>query len=267
MSDKVRMAELAGGEAREIYARKPVILLPMGSHEDQGPHAPMGDYLSAEAMAVRIAAAARKAGVETLVAPPLPFGGADYFGSMPGGIALGQETLRAVIRDMLACLLRHDLTRLIVMNGHGGNVQAVHDVTQEVFRARGVLIPSFYLWRAGYAALPGILGAEGAKKAAGHGAEPLTSIAWHLFPDLVRKDLVPGPQPVPEVMGLSVSGLGTVRFEDFDVQVPLEIAQSAPIGVSAGDPRLCSPETGARLVEHITGVGARFVAHYARIVP
>lgn len=267
MTTKYRMGELTGGEAREVFARKPIILLPMGSHEDQGPHAPMGDYLSAEAMAVRIAEAASTAGTETVVAPVLPFGGADYFGSMIGGIALGQATLKAVISDMLACLLRHDLTRIIVINGHGGNVQAIHDVTQEVFRSRGILIPSFYLWRAGYAVLPEIVGAETAKKAAGHGAEPLTSVAWHLFPELIRKDLIPEPHPVPEVMGLKVSGLASVRFEGFDIQVPLEIEQSAPIGLWGGDPRLCSPETGAKLVARITEIGARFVQHYAQATP
>ena len=85
---KVRMAELTGGEARVLYPRNPLILLPMGSHEDQGPHAPMGDYLSAEAVALRIADRATEAGTEAFVAPVLPFGGADYFGSMPGGISL-----------------------------------------------------------------------------------------------------------------------------------------------------------------------------------
>ena len=48
---KVHMGMITGGEARELYATNPVILLPMGSHEDQGPHAPMGDYLLAEKIA------------------------------------------------------------------------------------------------------------------------------------------------------------------------------------------------------------------------
>ena len=47
---KVHMGQITGGEARELYAKNPIILLPMGSHEDQGPHAPMGDYLLAEKM-------------------------------------------------------------------------------------------------------------------------------------------------------------------------------------------------------------------------
>ena len=94
---KLRLAEITQGEAKEILPRNPVILLPMGSFEDQGPHAPMGDYLSADAIAERIARRATARGVETMIAPVLPFGGADYFGSMPGGISLTQPTLRAVL--------------------------------------------------------------------------------------------------------------------------------------------------------------------------
>ncbi len=87
------------GEAREILKDNPVILLPMGSHEDQAPHAPMGDYLLAEKIAELAAIRASKAGTRTLVAPVLPFGGADWFGSMTGGIAISQATLTTVIAE------------------------------------------------------------------------------------------------------------------------------------------------------------------------
>ena len=43
-------------------AENPVILLPMGSHEDQGPHAPMGDYLLAEKIAELAAVRATERG-------------------------------------------------------------------------------------------------------------------------------------------------------------------------------------------------------------
>lgn len=263
-ADKVRMSELTAGEARALYARNPVILLPMGSHEDQGPHAPMGDYLSADAIAERIARRASERGVETVVAPALPFGGADYFGAMPGGIALEQATLRAVLSDMFACLLRHGLTRLIVINGHGGNVQAIHDTAQVVYRSRGVLIPSLYLWRIAYGLLPEILGPETAKRVAGHGADPLTSVVMHLFPELIRADLVPEPTPLSRVMGLEAVSFGNVRFEGAEVQVPVEYDEIAPDAVRGGDPRLSSAETGAVLVERLVELGARFVQHYVQ---
>ncbi len=40
---KVHMGAIIGGEPRDLYATTPIALLPLGSHKDQGPHAPMGD--------------------------------------------------------------------------------------------------------------------------------------------------------------------------------------------------------------------------------
>ena len=261
---KVHMGAIAGGEARALLAEKPVILLPMGSHEDQGPHAPMGDYLLAEAMAERIALRASERGTRTLVTPVLPFGGADFFGAMPGGIAISQATLRAVLADMFGSLLRHGITRLIVINGHGGNVGPIYDVTSELQRTQGVTIPSLYLWRIGYGLLPGIVGADKARQVSSHGADPLTSIALHLFPERVRADLMPGPAEPRTAMGLEMTGWGAAKFEGVEVGMPLEYDATSPTAVGAGDPRLCSAETGAALTEKLTEIGANFVAHWAR---
>jgi creatinine amidohydrolase len=260
---KVRMAELTGGEARELYPKNPVILLPMGSLEDQGPHAPMGDYMSADRIAESIAARATAEGNRTLVAPVFPFGGNDYFGSVQGGIAMSQPTFRAVLVDIFACLLRHELTRLIVITGHGGNVDALHQVTIELRRTRAVVIPSLYLWRMSNPLLVEILGPENAAKSTGHGADPLTSVAMHFFPGAMRPDLMPaGASSQPRFMGLEVSGPPTVRFDGADIHMPLEIDSVAPNGVWLGNPQLCSAETGAAVVERLTSIGAGFIRHF-----
>ena len=260
---KYRMGEITAHEMRDILPERPVVLLPLGSFEDQGPHAPMGDYLSAERMAELIAERATAGGVRTLVAPVLAYGGADYFGTAPGGIALGQETFRAVLRDMFACLLRHDITRLIVVNGHAGNTQAVLDSAREIWRARRVLIPSFYLWKIARSLMPSIVGAEKTRQTSGHGADPLTSIATHLFPHWMRPDLTPPPHDPPDILGMTVTGFGTARFEGAEIDVPIELSEIAPDAVFGADARGCSAETGARLVEALTELGARFVRHYA----
>ena len=96
VSRKVRLGEVTAGEAREILARNPVILLPLGSHEDQGPHAPMGDYLLAEHVAAQIADRACAWGVETLVAPVIPFGGANFFPGREDAKQYREEPLAAV---------------------------------------------------------------------------------------------------------------------------------------------------------------------------
>ena len=262
-SIKVRLSELTAGEAREILGRKPVILLPLGSHEDQGPHAPMGDYQLAERVADLIAERANTLGIETLVAPVIPFGGANYFGSTPGGIALSQTTLRALLMDVLGCLLRHHLSNLIILNGHDGNVQCIDEVTSEIYRSSGCLIPNIYLWRVAGRLLADIVGEEKARQTYGHGADVLTSLAMHFFPDRIRWDMIPGPSERREVIGLPVTGLATVGFEGVNISVPLEVSELAPNGVAVGDPRLCTAETGAALAEKLVELGARFVRHYA----
>src|SRR3954452_928972 len=133
----VHMGTITGGEARELYAQNPIILLPLGSHEDQGPHAPMGDYLLAEKIAELAAIRATERGTRTVVAPVLPFGGLDWFGPMIGGIAITQETLVAVLTDMVEALHRNGLRRLIVINGHGGNVGPIGEVARTVYERDG----------------------------------------------------------------------------------------------------------------------------------
>ncbi len=266
---KVHMGTITGGEARELYPTNPVILLPMGSHEDQGPHAPMGDYLLAEKIAELAALRATGLGTRTLVAPVLPYGGADHFGSMIGGIALSEATLTAVIGEMVAALHRHKLTRLIVINGHGGNVGPIATVAREVHHRTGMLIPSLYLWRIGYGLLPGIVGADKAKLVSGHGADPLTSIGMTLFPELLRPDLIPAPQPLKrsKQLDLPYTALGAASFEGAEIGLPIEYDEVYTQGVGKGDPALCSAATGEALVEQLTGIVARFARHFAAHTP
>ena len=254
---RTRLAELTSAEARLRLASAPVLLLPLGSLEDQGPHAPMGDFLCAERVATLIAERACAAGHDTLTVPVLPFGGRDFFGSVPGGIALSQQTLRHVLRDVTACLLRHRGHRLIVVNGHGGNAQAIHDVTQEIWLGRGVLVPSFQLWRIAGQLLPSLLGAELAARAGGHGADPLASVAMHLFPHLIRHEQVPAAAAAPrELFGLRTGSFGTALFEGIEIGLPLEVGDSAV----TGDAALSSAATGALLVERLVALGAGLIA-------
>jgi creatinine amidohydrolase len=112
--------------------------------------------------------------------------------------------------------------------------------------------------------LPHIVGPELAGRVAGHGADPLTSIGLKLFPELMRPDLVPFPLPLGEVMGLALTAFGLARFEGAEIAVPVEYHEVAPNGVRGGDPRLCARETGEAVVEQLTELGARFVAHHAQ---
>jgi creatinine amidohydrolase len=266
MIEKIRTAELTSEEARLHLNGDAVLLLPMGSLEDQGTHSPMGDYLAADAVAVDIAKAARQQGVPTFVAPVIPFGGKDFFESSLGGVSLRHTTIVALLDDIFGCFVRHGLKKILIINGHGGNVAPITEVTLKWRQSHDTFIASMYLWQISSVLLQSMHGAERAAASSGHGADPLTSVVMHYFPEFVRSDLMRRPTKGLKVRGADAGGSGgTVLYQGVHFQAPTEASEHAPDGVWVGDPHLCSPGTGAALVEQLARLGAGFIKdHVAR---
>ncbi|MBY5970844.1 creatininase family protein [Ferrimonas balearica] len=264
MTHKLKLAELTSEEARRALTADSFLILPMGSLEDQGTHAPMGDYLFAEALALDVVRAARTEGLSAFMPPVIPFGGADYFGSSHGGVALSHATLTALLDDMIAGFLRHGLNRIFILNGHGGNVAPINEVTMRWRQSHGVMIPALYLWQAAGRILQQELGAEAAELRGGHGADPLTSIGQHYRPELQRADLRGRPAGPGDFRGMTTGPFNHVTYDGIDIQFPIEAAETAPDGIWNGDPALCSPETGRLLAERLTRVAVGFMRDHMR---
>lgn len=249
---------IAALTAEEVAARRGApVILPMGSTETHGPALPMGDYLLAEAVALRIAERHGNA----LVAPPLPFGGADFFRGVPGAIALSRATLAGVVRDALDCVLAGGFGRVLIVNGHGGSVPAVEEA-QRAAAPRPV--PALHIWRVAsswHAEFGG--GAE----SLGHGGDPVASVALHLLPELCRPERLAPRQPPGALLGQPVAGFGAVRVAgvEFNLATPVELV--GPGGVQAPDPRGASAERGARIVERLAEAGAEMLRALEAHVP
>jgi creatinine amidohydrolase len=244
----VRLAELRAPEAAARLAAGAAVILPMGSLETHGPGLPMGDYLLAEAIALRIAAADGAA----LVAPPIPFGGEDVFRGLPGGIALAPATLAALLGEVLGSLVAGGARRLLILNGHGGNIAAIEEAQRGLRRAAGVIAPVLHLWR-NAAAWQAEMGGDAA--ALGHGGDPIASVALHLLPELCEAARFAPRAPLAPVLGLPVSGFGALRAGAAEIGAPLELDEVAPGGVAAEDPRGASAAHGARLVARLVEAG------------
>jgi len=256
-----RLGDLSAPVFQELIAQNPVILLPLGSQEDHGPHLPMGDYMLAEMLAARIASKAQAGGVPAFVAPGLAFGVADYFGASPGGLALSPATFKALLAELLEGLLRHGVRNIVILNAHGGNVAVIHEVTLKIRREMGVVLPSFYLWKVAREIMEAQPGVGGARFA--HGAEPLASLTLALRPETVV-DEPHTPAPTAPLLGLNVKNFGALEFAGVTVEAPVEFAELSKAPLAAA-----WPDARAELGEAVAGLlvekAAAFAAHIYKV--
>jgi creatinine amidohydrolase len=173
----MHLAEATWTDVADADTRLAVV--PVGSTEQHGPHAPLGtDTLTAEAVA---AAGADAHDGEVVVAPAVPVGVAEEHRSFDGTMWVSPDTFRAYVREAVESLGHHGLDRVVLANGHGGNVDALAEVAARVSRDGGPTgeahCVAFTWFDAVDAAVP-----------MGHGGARETAMLRATDPDLVRED-------------------------------------------------------------------------------
>ncbi len=127
---------LACQEANGIAA------IPIGATEQHGPHLPLNvDTISTEVVVLR---AARQVGV--VVAPAIPYGSSRQNIGFTGTIAIRPQVLMKFIKDVCHSLYRHGFDKLIVVNGHGGNVEPLTMALEEFHYDTGALTALVKCW-------------------------------------------------------------------------------------------------------------------------
>src|SRR5699024_397696 len=129
--EKKALHHMTWKEAEKSFQEDPVVLIPLGSMEEHGPHSITGDFLAATEIAERITDK-----THSLYTPTVPFGNSEYFRGYPGTISLSQETVIMILEDMCTSLIEHGINRIIFLNGHAGNKSALDVVARKVKRER-----------------------------------------------------------------------------------------------------------------------------------
>lgn len=259
---KVRLAEMTAAEAAARLAEKPVVILPFGAQETQGPHAPMGDFQLADRIAEEVARAAN-----AVMAPTMPFGDSEFLRTAPGCVSLTPATFTKVVEEIVGNFLDHGLDHIVIFNGQSNNAPWIDDALRTIRKTRGVLVPTLHLWRILTPAQLSEIYGDKLKGSQGHGGDPITSMFMHYFPDMLRMDLAVPPQPFKRQLGLQTRSISSVDFQGVAVPFPFTIDELSDNGNLSGDGRLSSPEIGAKSATAIIAFATAFLEHFRSIAP
>jgi mycofactocin precursor peptide peptidase len=208
--------------ARELGARtwteidEPIVVVPVGSCEQHGPHLPLDtDTIIATALA-RDLVTRRD---DCVLAPPLSITASGEHQGFPGTLSIGTEIMAGVVIELARSADWAD--GIVFVNGHGGNVTAMHRAA-DVFEHEGREV---LVW---WPHLP-----DGDP----HAGLTETSLMLAIDPDRVRFDLAEAG-PIPAMADL----------------VRLGVRPLSPSGV-LGDPTGATADGGVaifrRLADHL----------------
>lgn len=156
-----------------------IAVLPVGSFEQHGDHLPLvTDTVIACLIAARLAET-----YDLFLLPPVTVSCSHEHEGFPGTVSISASTLATVIDDIRASLARSVVTKLVLVNGHGGNY-VLSNITQQA-NVQGrhiVLYPGRDDWNTARAHANMVTTGHDDM----HGGELETSVLLYAHPELVR---------------------------------------------------------------------------------
>lgn len=155
-----------------------VAVLPVGSFEQHGDHLPL---VTDTVIACLIAGCLAET-YDLFLLPPVTISCSHEHEGFPGTVSISASTLITVIDDIRASLARSGITKLVLVNGHGGNY-VLSNITQQanVAGRHVVLFPGRDDWNTARAHADMVTTGHDDM----HGGEMETSILLHAHPELV----------------------------------------------------------------------------------
>lgn len=183
----VSTRDFAAAQASGLAART-VAVLPVAAVEQHGPHLPLSVDATLLQGVVAAALPQLPADLPVLFLPLQAVGLSTEHLSYPGTLTLSPATLIALWSELGACVARAGVKKLLLLNGHGGNVAAMDIVARELRQRHGLLTYS-----ASWFSLPlpdavqGLFSAQEHRFGI-HGGEIETSMMLHLAPATVHME-------------------------------------------------------------------------------
>jgi creatinine amidohydrolase len=188
----MKFHELTAPQIRQVPRDAVVVVAPIAACEQHSRHLPVfTDTILCTAVGEGVEA---KLPDEVLLLPTLWLGASHHHLRFGGTLSADVDTHATILCELLEPLLADGFERVLILNGHGGNVDTLH----LALRKLQPRYPNRHLTGASYweladrelAAL-----ADGPRKVMGHACEFETSMVLALRPDLVRSDQIEDDPP------------------------------------------------------------------------
>ncbi len=238
------LSEMTWKEVADELKRTDLIILPVGSTEEHGPHMPLAtDTIQGVEVSKRVVLSLSMEGIAAVAGPPIPFGVSLHLMDFPGTITLAPSTLSAVIKEVCSSLLTHGFRKLVLLVAHNHNLGVVYSAAQEVSQqphCRVLVINWNPYIRNHYAE---VLKSKGG----GHGGEGETARVLASIPELVRMDLAQAFHPKRQE---KLEADEAIDHGGGVLDLPRGMKEMTPIG-SIGDSTVATAETGEKCYDLI----------------
>jgi creatinine amidohydrolase len=227
----VRLEDMSWPEVTAIARDRPVVV-PIAAVEQHGRHLPVFTDSMLLGEVVR-----RTAGVlgDRLVWTPLLWlGNSHHHLDFAGTLSAAPRTYLDILADLIDNLVGHGFRRIVLLNGHGGNIvpaqQAVFEARQRYRHRDDLLLLAATYWLLG--GKPELVDQTISQTQMGHACEWETSMILHLAPNLVGE--LSEIEPVSAAMPFEPAAQGWITKE-----------RSQPGHI--GDPRRATAQKGETL--------------------
>jgi len=223
----------------QVKANRPqVAVLPFGATEPHNLHLPYGtDTFQCDVIGERICRLAYEQGAKVVLLPTLPYGTETNQKEFPLAVNLNPSTVQAIVADLVGSLAEHDVRKIVLLNGHGGN--ELKSTLRELY---GKLDAALFLCN--WYTVVGDVYFDIFSAADDHAGEMETSLMLAYFPDLVARN----------ADGTLAADDGATRPSRFDAVNKKWVSITRPwhlltTNSGAGNPHEATAEKGERVVE------------------
>lgn len=162
-----------------VPAKVDTVILPVGTIEAHGV-IPLGtDMLIPDALAERLCGE-----LNALIAPSIPYGITRGLYGHPGTVFITPQVFKAYVGDVIASLAKTGFEKVVVINGHGGQITELQDALFEASKGSNVKALLVNWWFGMEDVCKENLAREG-----GHAGADETAAVMAIDPNLVRRDL------------------------------------------------------------------------------